>query len=90
MEKPKTSTLDRMSETDLLLVNRLVVICGNYYERITNPPKNGPHSSLEELDKLKSELLLTSLKVGERIWYPRGNPGLTTTLHAPRSKKNGR
>jgi len=90
MEKPKTSTIDRMSDTDLILLNRLAVLCGDYYERTANPSRRGPHINLEELDKLRSELLRMSLKVGERLWYPRGNPGNTTTLHAPKHKKNGR
>jgi hypothetical protein len=87
MEKPKTSTVDKMSEIDLNLLNRLLNLCGTYYERISNPIKNNPHSNPAELDNLKQQILLMSLKVGERIWYPRGNPGSTTSLNAPKVKK---
>lgn len=71
-EKPKTSTLNRMSESDKALFNRLVVLCGNYYHKIAYPSKPGPHSNPDELDAIKKELLLMSLRVGERVWYPRG------------------
>ena len=86
-DKPKTSTLETMSNEDLALVNKLVTLCSTLYERISNPPKTGPHSNPIEIDQLKSKILLLSLKVGERVWYPRGNPGNTTSLYIPRNKR---
>ena len=62
-----------MSQEDLALVNKLITLCGTLYDRLSNSPKTGPHSSPYELDSLKSQILLMSLRVGERAWHPRGN-----------------
>jgi hypothetical protein len=72
VEKPKTSTIEIMSQTDLALVDRLVVLCKSFYYKTSHPSKPGPHTSLNELDELRSELLRMSLRVGERAWFPRG------------------
>jgi hypothetical protein len=90
MDKPKISTLESMSNEDLHLVNKLVTLCSTLYDRISNPPKVGPHSNPSEMDSLKSQILLLSMRVGERIWYPRGNPDSTTSLNIPRDKKSRR
>jgi len=73
-DKPKTSTIDKMSNEDLVLVNKLVNVCSNLYYKMANPPSEGPHSNPIEMDSLKSQVLLLAMRVGERVWYPRGNP----------------
>jgi len=87
IEKPKTSTIDRLSEIDKTLVNKLLTLCSNYYDKVASPIQRGPHRNPEELDRLKGELLLMILRVGERLWYPRGNPGSTTSLNMLRISK---
>ena len=89
-DKPKTSTLEKMSNEDLVLVNKLVALCGNLYDRMASSPSSGPHSNPNEIDHLKNQILLLSIRVGERIWYPRGNPGSTVSLDIPRDKGNRR
>lgn len=85
--KPKTSTIEKMSNDDLVLVNNLVSLSATLYDRMANPPKVGPHTNPAEIDSLKSQVLLMAMRVGERVWYPRGNPGSTTSLNIPRIKK---
>ena len=86
-DKPKTSTIERMSREDLELLNKLVTLCSTLYDRTSHPPKEGPHNNPSEMDSLKSQILLLSMRVGERVWYPRGSPGSTISLDIPRTKK---
>jgi len=78
-DKPKTSTLDGMSNEDLALVNKLVIACSTLYDKTASSPSSGPHSNPSEMEHLKSQILLLALRVGERVWYPRGNPDNTTS-----------
>jgi hypothetical protein len=87
IDKPKTSSIDKLSLSDRVLVNKLIVLCGDYYQRVANPSKPGPHTNPQEIDDLRRELLLISLRVGERVWYPRGKPGRTDSIHMPKNKK---
>lgn len=79
-EKPKTSTIEKMSYSDLVSLDKLARLCGDYYHKVSNPSKPSPHTNPNEIDELKKEILLQSLKVGERIWHPRGNPDSITFL----------
>jgi hypothetical protein len=77
MDKPKHSTIGQMSLEDLAAVNKLVVMCGDYYYRIAHPSKPGPHTNPSEVEDLRHEMIRQCLKVGERMWYPRGKSRLT-------------
>ena len=97
VEKPKTSTLKKMLEIDSSLVNQMLVLCGDLYDKTSSPPTKGTHkgdvneintNNAELINNLKSRILLLSMRIGERLWYPRGNPGSTTGLDMPRI--NGR
>lgn len=92
-EKPKTSTIEKLSEVDKYLANDLLTLCGTFYDESNHYQSRTPHTDPQRLDSIKSRLLSTCMKMGERIWYPRGNPGRTDSLHMPsiskKRKKNG-
>ena len=96
VEKPKTSTLKKMLENDPTLLNQLLVLCGDLYDRTSSPPTKGVHkgdvnenntNNAELINNLKSRILLLSMRIGERLWYPRGNPGSTIGLDMPRDNE---
>lgn len=87
MEKPKTSTIDALSDTDRVMVNRLLVLIKDMYIKVRSPPKYGPHHNPQEAEDSKSSVLNMSLKVGERLVFPRG---LTGHLYQPRIKRGNK
>lgn len=84
VEKPKTSTIDTLTDNDRVLVDRLLVAIRDMYNRIHRPLDYGPHTNFQMSEDAKSKVLLLSLKVGERLWHPRGK--LTGHLYQPRLK----
>jgi hypothetical protein len=79
-DKPKISNVLKMSIEDLALVDRLIVQCGTYYYKISHPSKPGPHTNPSEIEDIRSEIVRTCLKVGERVWFPRGRTKLNKML----------
>jgi hypothetical protein len=94
--KPKTSTIEKViKDRDLAsLSNHLLVLCGDLYSKVSTPRKYGGYRGNqndirdpEVIDEIKGRILSHALKIGERLWYPRGNPGSTSSVNQPRLSK---
>lgn len=96
VQKLKTSTLKKMIEIDPHLIDQLLVLSGDLYDKVSSPPTQGIHkgdvnelntNNRELVDNLKGRILLLSMRIGERLWYPRGNPGSTQSIDMPRDNE---